>query len=61
MNPLGSHPEEHSSTTERHGYVAAFRGELSAGPATASAGTVKSSGERSLDLLQCVLDGLREL
>ncbi len=60
MSPIGSHAEEHSSANERHGYVAVFRGELSA-EAPDSARAFKRNVEPSPELLQRVLDGLREL
>ncbi len=60
MSPLGPHIEEHSSANQRHGYVVAFRGELSA-ESSGSAGTMKNDGKPSPELLQRVLNGLREL
>lgn len=60
MSSLGSHAEEHSSANDREGYVVAFRGKLSA-ESPSSAGMMKSDGNPSPEVLQRVLDGLREL
>lgn len=60
MTPLISRAQEHSSASREHGYLPAFRGELSVETPVSSV-ALRSNGDPSPALLQRVLDGLREL